>query len=66
MEIRKTKLGTVHYFTNKSRLALAKLYKELNRDNEFQIIFTEMLNNCKGDNIENVALIENLKELNKD
>jgi hypothetical protein len=29
LEIRKSKLGRVHYFTNKSRLALASLYKQL-------------------------------------
>ena len=63
LEIRKSKLGTVHYFTNKSRLALASLYKQLNLKEDFIHISSELIENCKGDNIENATLINSLKEL---
>jgi hypothetical protein len=63
LEIRKYKLGTVHYFTNKSRLVLASLYKQLNLKEDFVNISNELLENCKGDNIENMALLKSLKEL---
>lgn len=59
-EIRKTKLGLVHYFTNKSRLALARLYKQLGQTDDFIRISNELIENCKGDNIENAALIASL------
>lgn len=62
-EIRKVKLGMVHYFTNKSRLALAKLYRQLGKTEEFAFISNELIENCKGDNIENAALINSLNEL---
>ncbi len=62
-EIRKIKLGMVHYFTNKSRLALAKLYRQLGKTDEFTFISNELIENCKGDNIENAALINSLNEL---
>lgn len=58
--IRKYKLGNNHYFTNKSRLALAKLYKLLNRKNDFKKISNELIENCKGDNIENKDLLKKL------
>jgi hypothetical protein len=62
-EIRKVKLGMVHYFTNKSRLALAKLYRQLGKTEEFTFISNELIENCTGDNIENAALIASLNEL---
>lgn len=62
-EIRKSKLGTVHYFTNKSRLALASIYKQLEQKEDFIHISSELIENCKGDNIENATLINSLKEL---
>ena len=62
-EIRKVKLGVVHYFTNKSRLALAKLYRQLGKTEEFAFISNELIENCKGDNIENAGLIASLNEL---
>jgi hypothetical protein len=62
-EIRKVKLGMVHYFTNKSHLALAKLYRQLDKTNEFTFISNELIENCKGENIENAALIASLNEL---
>jgi tetratricopeptide (TPR) repeat protein len=63
LEIRKTKLGIVHYFTNKSRLALARLFKQLGQADDFIKISDELIENCKGDNIENAALISVLHEL---
>ncbi len=63
LEIRKTKLGIVHYFTNKSRLALARLFKQLGQADDFIKISNELIENCKGDNIENAALISALHEL---
>ena len=62
-EIRKTKLGMVHYFTNKSRLALARLFKQLGQVDDFKNISEELIENCKGDNIENATLIRSLNEL---
>lgn len=62
-EIRKTKLGLVHYFTNKSRLALARLFKQLGQVDDFKNISEELIENCKGDNIENATLIRSLDEL---
>ena len=62
-EIRKTKLGLVHYFTNKSRLALARLFKQLGQADNFKNISEELIENCKGDNIENTSLIKSLDEL---
>ena len=62
-EIRKIKLGMAHYFTNKSRLALARLYKQLGQLDDLKNISEELIQNCKGDNIENAALISTLDEL---
>lgn len=62
-QIRKAKLGMVHYFTNKSRLALARLYKQLGQLDDFKNISEELVQNCKGDNIENDNLIKSLNEL---
>jgi hypothetical protein len=36
----------------------------LGKAEEFTFISNELIENCKGDNIENEALIKNLKDLN--